>query len=223
MAKILIVGATGLIGRQLVAHLLGDGVHEVVALVRRPSGMSGAGYREQVAPVEQWPALVAAVQPDCVVSALGTTWRLAGKSEEGFRAVDQHLVLAVMEAARIAGTRHAIMVSSVGANAQARNFYLRVKGEVEQGLDALGFDRLDLMRPGLLRGERGSERRLGERLGIWLSPLTDALMGFGQLRRYRSVSSLLVAAAIATLADRASQGRFVHENDDIAALAKRIK
>jgi hypothetical protein len=89
---------------------------------------------------------------------------------------------------------------------------------VEEGLKQIGFERLDLLRPGLLTGERGGERRFGERVGILLSPFTDALL-HGSLRRYRSIDSQIVARAIAKLAKGGGQGTFIHENDAIDALA----
>ena len=110
-----------------------------------------------------------------------------------------------------------ITVSSVGASADASNFYLSTKGKAEQALRALGFDRLDILRPGLLRGNR-QESRTGEALGIILSPLTDALM-HGPLRRYRSIDSATVANAIASLTVGGGKGENIHENDAIAALA----
>ena len=88
---------------------------------------------------------------DVLACALGTTWKKAGKSETDFRAVDQHLVLACARAAKDAGMRQMIAVSSVGADAMAKNFYLKVKGETEQGLGRIGLQRLDILRPGLLR------------------------------------------------------------------------
>lgn len=218
MASIVLVGATGLIGRQLLDLLLERG-DDVTVLTRRATGATGANLREQVADSGEWPQLVAAAKPEVVISCLGTTWAKAGKSEAAFRAVDQQLVEAVMKAARNAGATRAITVSSVGANAHSRNFYLRVKGEVEESLQAMGFDRIDVLRPGLLRGERGSERRFGERIGIILSPLTDIVMSMGPLRRYRSIDSATVAKAIGALSARESLGTFVHENDGIRRLA----
>lgn len=217
MKRIALVGATGLIGRQVLDKLLADG-HQVSIMARRPVGLAHPSLTEQVAPVEAWPDLIAATKPDVAISCLGTTWKLAGKSEAAFRAVDQHLVVAAMEAARKSGARHAITVSSVGANAGTSTFYLRIKGEVEQSLGAMGFDRIDIMRPGLLRGERGKDRRFGERMGILLSPVTDAVMSIGGLRRYRSISSAVVANAIAALVSEDTSGTFVHENDAILRL-----
>jgi hypothetical protein len=114
-----------------------------------------------VAPTADWPALVAARAADAAVSALGTTMarrRLRG----GIPGVDLDCVVAFAAAARRAGARQMVTVSSVGADASSANFYLRIKGEMERALEALGFDRLDILRPGLLRGERGGDRRLGE-------------------------------------------------------------
>lgn len=208
--RIALIGATGLIGGQ-VARLGGDSVH---ALVRRPSGSDG---QETVAPPADRPRLVAGLGADVAISALGTTWRKAG-SEAAFRAVDFDMVVDFATAARAAGVRQMIAVSSVGADPNARAFYLRVKGETEQALRGLGFDRLDILRPGLLRGDRGPERRLGERVGILLSPLVNLVLR-GRLDRYAAIDGETVARAILALAGGQAPGAHIHHNRDIARLA----
>jgi uncharacterized protein YbjT (DUF2867 family) len=208
--RIALIGATGLIGGH-VARLGGDSFH---ALVRRPSGRDGP---ETVAPPADWPRLVAGLDADVAVSALGTTWRKSG-SEGAFRAVDFDMVVDFATAARGAGVRQMIIVSSVGADPNSRTFYLRVKGEMEQALRALGFDRLDILRPGLLRGDRGPERRLGERVGILLSPLVNLVLR-GRLDRFAAIDAETVARAILALAGAEALGAYVHHNRQLHQLA----
>jgi uncharacterized protein YbjT (DUF2867 family) len=213
MRRVLLIGGSGLVGAALADRLLDDGA-EVEALLRRPSGRRAAGWREHVAPAEDWGRIAAGLGGDAAVSALGTTMRAAG-SQAAFAAVDRDLVLDFARAARAAGIAHFITVSSVGAHPAARAFYLRLKGEVEEELKRLGFARLDIVRPGLLRGERGSERRPGERLAILLSPATDLVLR-GPLARYAAIDATAVAGAIARLTRDSSPGTFVHHNRDLA-------
>ena len=131
------------------------------------------------------------------------------------------MVVTVAEAARAAGAHGFVLVSSAGADPQGSTFYLRVKGEVEASVSALGFERVDILQPGLLRAPRTSERRLRERLAIAASPLTDRLL-HGRLRRYRSIDARLVAAAALQFTREKRPGRFVHEYDAIVRAAARL-
>ena len=213
MAKIVLIGATGLVGRQAVGRLEAAG-HEVLTLARRSSGRAGS---EIVAPIVRWPELVRDAGAEVAICAIGTTMRSAG-SQAAFRAVDLDIAVAFAAAARAAGVRHMIAISSVGADAGSRNFYLRTKGEMETALADLGFDRLDIVRPGLLRGERGGERRPGERLGIILSPFVNLFLR-GRLDRYAAIEASQVAEAIAGLAGMGGKGTFIHHNRDIGRIA----
>ena len=210
--RIVLIGATGLVGGLSVERLAAGG-HEVHALVRRASGRPN----EKIAPPGAWPALVRELEGDLAVCAIGSTMRKAG-SQAAFRAVDFDIAVDFALAAREAGIGHMIAISSVGANLRSSNFYLRTKGEMESALEALGFERLDLLRPGLLRGDRGPERRLGERLGILASPLVNLVLR-GSLDRYAAIDAALVAAAVARLAKGGSPGCFVHHNREIRGLA----
>ena len=214
MPDALIVGATGLIGRAVIE---GFGSAPLTVLARREVEGLASHHQQRVAPSEQWADIISSEKPAILISCLGTTIRQAG-SQEAFRAVDHDLVLAVSDAAKRAGTAHMIAVSSVGAAAKSGNFYLRTKGETEDGLRALGFDRLDLIRPGLLRGDRPGPQRLGEGIATIAAPLTDALL-HGSFRRYRSIAGETVAAAIVALASQGGSGVHIHENDAIRALA----
>ena len=211
--RIALIGATGLVGSQAVQRLT---AHDLLVLTRRPTGL---GVPEVGAPAEDWPKLVRARAVDVAISALGTTWRKAG-SWDSFEQIDRHFVVEFAKAARDAGARQMITVSAVGADPNSINGYLAVKGRAEQDLESLAFERLDVLRPGLLRGQRGSERRLKERLGILVSPLVNLFLR-GPLDRFAAIDAETVACAVAELVSVSGTGVHVHHNRDIAAVAGR--
>jgi len=217
MTRVVIAGATGLIGKQLVVELAGQVGVETHILVRRKPARVPAGVIVHEAAAADWPIEVAAIKPVVAISCLGTTMRTAG-SKAAFRAVDFDLVTGFASAAKAAGAQHMIAVSSVGASDKASNFYLKTKGEAESAMAQMGFGRIDFLRPGLLTGGERPESRPGESVAIMLAPLTDLLM-VGGLSRYRSIPALAVAQAIAHLALAGGQGKHIHENDAIRALA----
>ena len=206
--RVLVVGATGLVGSSFVSrwqpHNPGDALH----ILGRRDADAPDGATVHVASIEDWPGVIASIAPDIVFCALGTTIAKAG-SRNAFRAVDLELVADVAAAAKHAGTRQFILISSTMANAKASGFYLRTKGEAEAAVEAQHFDRLDIIRPGLLRGDR-EEFRAGERLAILLSPLVDRLMQ-GSLRKYRSVAVDTVADTALALLDATVSGKFIHD------------
>ena len=219
--RIALVGATGLIGSSLIQYGVGrSDLFRIIGIARREAPLpQGARMELLVAETAGWPDAIAAANADVLVCALGTTWAKAGKDEATFRAVDHDLVLACGKAAKAAGIRQIIMVSSVGADAGAKNFYLRVKGEAEQQLGKLGLTRLDVLRPGLLRGPR-EERRPAEKLGMLASPVADLLL-HGQFRKYRSIKAEVLVRAIIGLTREKAAGRFVFEHDAIVRAARK--
>ena len=216
--RIIIAGSTGLVGRALIDQLaMQPHVTQIVTIGRRPSGQSGAKVEDLVGPVAQWPTMIEGRNVDVAISALGTTLRDAG-SQDAFYALDHDAVVSFARAARAAGARQFQLVSSVGAHAASRNFYLGTKGKVETSLANVGFDRIDILRPGLLRGSRSGPVRTGERIGIALSPLTDMLTP-AVLSHYRSIPAACVASALARLAGAPEPGTFIHQNDEMRAHA----
>jgi uncharacterized protein YbjT (DUF2867 family) len=214
--RVAMIGATGLVG-SLAARKMVEQGWNVDALLRRPSGLAAPGLRDHVAPPEQWPSIVESLKPEAAVSALGTTMRQAG-SKAAFRAIDFDMVVAFARAAAAAGARRMVTISSVGADAGSANFYLRIKGEMEAALAGLGFERLDILQPGLLRGPRGGDRRVGERIGIALSPVVNLLLR-GRMDRFAAIDADIVAAAVAGALRPPGPGTFRHENRAIRALA----
>lgn len=183
---------------------------EVIPVCRRPM----PGYPGIVADFDDLPPLPEA---QIAVCALGTTRARAG-SDAAFRAVDHDAVLTFARAAQAAGVTHFILVSSVGANPNARLLYPRTKGEVEAALAGMGFARLDILQPGLLicpKGYRRAERRPVERVLQWAAPVMDPFLP----RDVGSVPAEVVAQAIVALAARTAPGVFRHANRAIASIA----
>ena len=212
MTRVALIGATGLVGSHLLERLLAE--HEVVSLSRRASGFEHPRLTEHIGPMSGWANALTGQTIDVAISALGTTWRKAG-SWEAFEEVDLY---GVVDFARAAGARQIIAISSVGANPHARNRYLRIKGRMERGLGAVARERLDILRPGLLRGKRPGERRAAERLGILLSPIVNLLL-IGRLDRFAAIDAGVVARAASALVGREGGGTHVHENRAIRTLA----
>ena len=201
----LLAGATGLVGRECLRLLAcDDRVVEVRALVRRPLPLESTGLRvrecrtdfDQLHNHPDW------FQVDRVFCALGTTIRQAG-SQEAFHRVDYEYPLAIAKAARARGASHFLLVSSLGANARSGIFYNRVKGELEDAVQALGYPSVTIARPSLLLGER-HEPRLGEELAKrvgWLAP-----------SRWRPVNASQLASVLVRAAHTNAPGLQVLEN-----------
>jgi uncharacterized protein YbjT (DUF2867 family) len=163
----LVIGATGLVGTELLQQLAAHPAFDrVVALARRRLP-TGPNVEAIVADFDHLEAVPQAFRVTHVFCALGTTIRQAG-SRERFREVDYGYPLRVAQLAREAGARHYLLVSSLGSNPRSRVFYGRVKGELEEALGRVGFPSLTIVRPSLLLGPR-AEFRPGERLFQWLA------------------------------------------------------
>lgn len=190
--KVILAGATGLIGREILQGLLKDPtVREILALGRRPLPLQDTRLHSQVVDFAALPPLPPA---DEVYLALGTTIQVAG-SQQAFRAIDFDANLAVARAAQAAGARRAGLVSAMGASATSGIFYNRVKGELEDALTALAFDGLAIARPSLLVGDRhtlGQPERRGERYGQAIGRLLGPLIP----ANYRPIPAGRVAAAL---------------------------
>lgn len=162
--SVLLVGATGLVGGEILRQLgKDDGVHEVRALVRRPlDGPVPSKVRVIVAEFDLLESTPEWFKVDQVFSALGTTIRKAG-SQGAFRRVDLEFPRSIAALARAQGARQFLLVSSIGADPRSRIFYSRVKGELEDAVIKLGYPAVTIARPSFLLGPR-KELRVGELL-----------------------------------------------------------
>ncbi|MDU3133842.1 MAG: nucleoside-diphosphate sugar epimerase, partial [Bradyrhizobiaceae bacterium] len=189
---VIIAGATGLVGREILRGLLADpAIDHVHVLGRRAPPVVSPKLTAHVVDFAALPSLPSA---DELYLALGTTIKTAG-SQAAFRAIDHDANLAIAKAALASGTRRVGLVSAMGADATSRIFYSRVKGELENDLTALPFAGLVIARPSLLvgaRAELGQPSRPGEDWGARLSRLLGVLIP----PNYKPIKAADVAAAL---------------------------
>lgn len=214
---ILLAGSSGLVGGLVSAHLAARPDVVLASLVRRGSSARGLTVDFEALCAEPEATLrdVAPEGVDVAIACLGTTIRAAGSQPAMFR-VDHDYVLAVARGARALGARQFILVTAAGAGGPG--FYLQTKGAIERAVAELGFERVDLMRPGFLLGDR-SERRVWETIGQRVfAALTPILVG--PLSRYGAIPATAVADAIAALIGQRAPGRHVHENAQMRRLSE---
>ncbi|MBB2493680.1 oxidoreductase [Aquipseudomonas ullengensis] len=206
---ILLAGATGLTGEHLLDRLLNEPtISRVLAPSRRPL----AEHPHLDNPVGELAALLPQLQGqvDTAFCCLGSTIKQAG-SQDAFRAIDHDLVLAFARRAREMGARHLLVISALGADANASVFYNRVKGDMEQALQAQDWPQLTIARPSLLLGSR-SEFRIGEQLA---APFMRWLPG-----KYRGIEATTLARALWRLALEEGDGVRVVESDELRRLGR---
>lgn len=218
--RLALVGATGLIGSRIIAISSAGEDCRIVGISRREVPLpKGARVEVFVAEPDKWGEIFDAVRPRALICALGTTWKKARRDEAAFRAVDQDLIVATARAAHEAGVPNMVVISAAGADRDARSLYMRVKGETEALVSKTGFRRLDILRPGLLKGERQDDWRFAERLAQMASPMVEPLLP-EKWAGLRSIEADIVAEAALFLAQRRAQGRFTHDNDAMKRAAR---
>jgi uncharacterized protein YbjT (DUF2867 family) len=210
----LLLGASGLVGGHCLRLLLQERTYaRVHVLTRRALGRPHPRLVEHLVDFERLDRDADLVRGDDVFCCLGTTIARAG-SEPAFRRVDHDYPLQAARLARKNGAQHFLLVSALGASADSRVFYNRVKGETEEDLRALDYAGLVILRPSLLMGER-AERRRAEEWGKRLMPVIGPLF-IGPLRKYRAIDGEVVARAMIRAAVRDPRGVTVMESDEIS-------
>ena len=203
----LLAGSTGLIGRSLLPLLLASARYtQVHALLRRPALADGPKLRVHVVDFQALPTLPPV---DDVFITLGTTIKVAG-SQAAFRQVDFDAVVNTARAAKAAGATRLAVVSALGADANSRVFYNRVKGEMQNAVSALGYRSVVIVQPSLLLGDRstlGQPVRPGE---VWGGRLLSWLP-----RSVRPIADTQVAQALLRALDAPSPGTTLLRSRDL--------
>lgn len=195
--KVMLVGATGLVGGQVLQQLLDDPrCDTVVAPTRRALALADPALHNPVVDFDRLPVDASWWAVDAVICALGSTIKQAG-SREVFARIDHDYPLQVATLAQAHGAHAFVLNSAMGADADSRIFYNQVKGRLEQDLRGLGYPSLTLVRPGLIGGER-AERRTGEHLAsVVLGALGPVLPKAWRINPAENIAAAMVEAALA--------------------------
>lgn len=213
MKSAIVIGATGLIGNFITTKLIADDRYEKIKIfVRRTSEINHPKLMEFVIDferIEDWQNLLTG---DELYSALGTTIKKAGSQKVQYN-IDFNYQYNVAKAAAQNGIKNYMLVSSLGANPESKNFYLRLKGLLDEKIQQLSFDRIRIFRPSVLVGER-SEKRFAEHFGIKLAGAVTNLIP--ALKKYRPINAEIVAEAMIKSANQNVNDKIiVYESDKI--------
>ena len=194
--KLLLLGATGLVGRNVLAQAL---AHRSITQVIAPTRKTLSERDKLINPValhlhELLPEM-RSWKPDAVINATGTTIKKVG-SREAFRVVDYDLPLSFAQAAYKEGAQNYALVSAIGASLTSSIAYARIKAELERGVQKVGFKSLTILRPSMIGGER-EEFRLGESIFLWLSRVLAPVLPKGfHVNPAKVIARVLVDAAV---------------------------
>ncbi|MEI8086508.1 MAG: NAD(P)H-binding protein [Paludibacter sp.] len=214
MKKAIVIGATGMVGTQLIKLLLHtESYSEIVSFVRKPSGVSHPKLNEQIVDFdkpEKWSALIVG---DVLFSTMGTTIAKAKNKDAQFN-VDYNYQYWVANYAAKNGVPNYVLISSAGANSKSNAFYMKMKGQLEDTVNTLPFKVISILQPGQLAGDR-KENRLGEKIGL---SLMYGLNKIGLFEQYKPIQALEVAKAMIHAAEKTHSATYTL--DKVFELAK---
>lgn len=200
----LVIGSTGMVGRELIKQLCESSEFEqVISFIRRSSGFSHSKLQEHVVNFDQpenWKELL---KGDVLFSCMGTTLATAGSKASQYK-VDYTYQY---ETARMAAENNVpvyVLVSSTGANANSALFYPKIKGQLDEAVQKLGFKSVQILRPGQLYGER-QQKRSAELFAV---KMMFAMNSLGIFKKYKPIHASEVAKAMISAAKRTGSNIF---------------
>lgn len=212
----LVFGATGLTGGILAEELADNGAYDTILIfTRRKLSFTHSSIREIEFDIDNLEALKEEIKGDDLFCCLGTTIKKAG-SQEAFRKVDLEAPAQIASIAAANGVKQFLVMSSIGADAKSRNFYLRTKGQMEEAVQKENFKAIAILRPSMITGKR-KEFRLSEEAGKMIFKPLEYLL-IGKLRKYRSIAAKTIARAMVNIALN-PQNKTVFESSEIQKLA----
>ena len=208
--KVLIIGATGATGKDLVTQLLADDTYsEVHCFVRKPLALSHPKLHAHVVNFDTPEAWADLLQGDVAFSCLGTTLAVAGSKEAQWR-VDYDYQYHFAQQCKANGVPTFVLVSAAGAKAQSKLFYNRMKGQLEDAIKALGFASLLIFQPSIL--VRSNSDRGGEN---FIVKVINFLNKLGLFKRYRPMPTKILAEKMLSAVYNSPKGTFTFTLDKI--------
>lgn len=219
MKTALIIGSTGLIGFQLLELLLKSAEYEkVISFVKRDSGIQHPKLEQHIIDFDKPETYKELVVGDDFFCTIGTTIKNAG-NQDAFRKVDFGYPKEFATIAMQNKVKQFLIISSLGADANSGNFYLKTKGEIQDFLKNCIFESVSVLQPSLLLGNR-TEFRLGEKIGAFFMKLFSFVL-IGNLKKYKPIKSEAVAKAMFTIAQKNYKGFHIIESDEIQEIANK--
>ncbi|MCE9540736.1 MAG: NAD(P)H-binding protein [Bacteroidetes bacterium] len=237
----IILGASGLVGTEVVKQLLADkGVskgdtqssstsefnapkgldssfEKIKIFVRKPIAITHPNLQQIITDFDTIENYSDSIKGDVVFCCMGTTIATAG-SKDAFIKVDYIYPLEFAKIAKKNGVENFILISSIGADKTASNFYLKVKGDIELALEKLKFESLIIVRPSMLLGDR-KESRFAESAGkVFMKLFSFAFIG--QLKKYRAIEASAVAKAMIHLTKIKIKGSKIFQSDELQQIAR---
>lgn len=213
MKTAIVIGSTGLIGSNLLKHLL-ESTHysTVITFVKRDVGIKHPKLTQHIIDFDKPESYRELVVGDDFFCTIGTTIKKAG-SKAAFRKVDYEYPRQFAEFALLNKVKQYLLISSLGADAKSGNFYLKTKGEIQDFLRNCDFENVSVLQPSLLLGNR-TEFRFGEKIGAVFMKAFSFLL-FGNLKKYKPIEGETVAKALIRIAQANNKGFKIYESDVI--------
>lgn len=203
-----LIGSTGLIGNYLLEELLNDNFYDTVRiLIRRPIEFTHTKLEKKLVDFNDDDSiLVALSNSDVVFCTIGTTQKKVKGDKEAYRKIDYDIAVNAARFSKMVGCENFVLVSSVGANSKSNNFYLKLKGEIEEAIKAVGLHSVHIMRPSVLMGER-NESRAGESI----SKKIMSALSFMIPSKYKPIHARDVAKAMSAVAKDKKEGFHIYQ------------
>lgn len=216
----IVLGATGLIGQHLVQELLqNEFFSKVRILVRRPLNLNHPKADVQVANFNDEKDIAARIDiGDVIFCCIGTTRKKVKGNRTEYRKVDYDIPIIIARLGIQHGFNQFLIVSAIGANPVAANFYLQLKGCIEEDVTALPFESIHIFRPSILLGKR-EEFRFGEQIGQGFMKAISFLL-LGGWRKYKPIAAADVAKAMVAAANKEIAGVHMYEYDEMQKLIR---
>lgn len=214
--KAILLGASGLIGKNLLTQLLNSPDYtEVLAIGRRTLNIKHPKLKELIVDFDHIDQYAADIRGDVVFCCLGST-NSKTPDKVQYKKIDYQYPLDVGSIAQNNGATSYHLVSAIGADVNSSIFYPKTKGEVERDLKVIPFKSIYIYRPSLLDGDR-EEKRTAEKIMIGLMRFLNPLL-IGELKKYRSIKIETVASAMLKQSLTDKKGMFIYASDQIEAL-----
>lgn len=217
MKKVIILGASGLIGSDVLNQALNNTEFgEIKIFVRQQLPIKNQKLVQIITDFKKLEQIKAEITTDIIFCCLGST-KSKTPNLQDYKRIDQDIPLYFAKEGLSNGLSQFHVVSSLGANPSSSNFYTKLKGEIEVALKGLNIPSLYIYRPSFLEGER-KEKRIFEKIALIIMRLINPLL-MGRLKKYRTIEASIIANAMINESITNKRGIFVFESDKIKELA----